>query len=83
MIIQAERRMGCFRSDMPRARLGGPSLSRIAGKSASFVNRMASGGLSAEARDRIMVLSATDLPEPVVPAMRRWGILARGCSLVL
>ncbi len=24
-----------------------------------------------------MVLSATDLPEPVVPAMSKWGILAR------
>ncbi len=27
--------------------------------------------------DRIMALTPTDLPEPVVPAIRRWGILAR------
>src|SRR5690606_18427504 len=27
--------------------------------------------------DRIMALTPTDLPEPVVPATSRWGILAR------
>ena len=37
-------------------------------------------------RLRIMALMATDLPEPVVPATSRWGILARsttvGCPLI-
>ncbi|MNT80832.1 hypothetical protein D3C72_2203540 [compost metagenome] len=31
-------------------------------------------------RDRIMALIPTDLPEPVVPAISRWGILARSAT---
>ena len=41
-----------------------------------MINRHSSGD-SLYKSDRIIVLIATDLPEPVVPAISRWGILAR------
>ena len=41
-----------------------------------MINRHWSG-VSRYSSDRIIVLIATDFPEPVVPAISRWGILAR------
>ena len=41
-----------------------------------MINRHCAGDMRYSS-DRIMVLRPTDLPEPVVPATSKWGILAR------
>ena len=40
-----------------------------------------SEGVALMRMDMIIALMETDLPDPVVPPMRRWGILARSVTI--
>ena len=40
-----------------------------------------SSGLALYNSDKIMALMPTDLPDPVVPATKQWGILAKSATI--